>query len=88
MARWSGTDPDDGRASLLLPTELDGPATLTTSPAATRTTEPCSPILTTERAEFARYLARFTAAFDAYKPAILAEVMSAHEIATTRRENR
>ena len=82
-------DPDDGRASLLLPTDL-GRARYAGYIA--RRDEHYRAMLadwtTTERAEFARYLARFTAAFDAYKPAILAEVMSAHEIATTRRENR
>lgn len=81
-------DPDDGRASLLLPTEL-GRARHADHIA--RRDAHYRAMLAewtpTERAEFARYLARFTAAFDAYKPAILAEVMSAQETATTRREN-
>jgi DNA-binding MarR family transcriptional regulator len=82
-------DPDDGRASLLLPTEL-GRARHADHIA--RRDAHYRAMLAdwtpTERAEFARYLARFTAAFDAYKPAILAEVMSAQETATTRRDNR
>jgi DNA-binding MarR family transcriptional regulator len=82
-------DPDDGRASLLLPTDL-GRARhaehITRRDAHYRAM--LADWTTAERAEFARYLARFTGAFEAYKPAILAEVMSTHETTTTRRDTR
>jgi DNA-binding MarR family transcriptional regulator len=82
-------DPDDGRASLLLPTDL-GRARQAEHIA--RRDAHYQAMLadwtTAERAEFARYLARFTAAFEAHKAAILAEVMSTHETAITRRDNR
>lgn len=70
-------DPHDGRASLLHPTDLG--LERYDRHRSTRDThyrEMLKDWSERERTEFSDYLARFTAAFDAYKPTILTDVIS------------